>query len=76
MARARGRNIFLTIGIAVFLLGLAGTLMSFFDYNLVIAGAELEPEMSYILLGVGALILIVYLVVVLIKARSSGSGSG
>jgi hypothetical protein len=74
MARARGRNIFLTIGIVIFLLGLAGTLMSFFGGRLDIHGLLLEPIVSYILLGVGALILIVYLVVVLIKARSSGSG--
>ncbi|HUT98786.1 MAG TPA: hypothetical protein VM054_06900 [bacterium] len=72
MARPRGKGILLTIGITIFLLGLAGTLMSFFDYNLVIAGAELEAPVSYILLGVGALILIIYFVVVLIKARSSG----
>ncbi|MCX7022855.1 MAG: hypothetical protein NTW26_11415 [bacterium] len=72
MARARKKGIFLTIGITIFLLGLAGTIMSFFDYNLVIAGAELEQPVPYILLGVGALILIVYLVVMIIKARSSG----
>jgi hypothetical protein len=67
---ARGRGVLLTIGIVIFLLGLAGTLMSFFDYNLVIAGTELEPPVSYILLGIGAVILIAYFVVMLIKARS------
>ncbi|OGD72278.1 MAG: hypothetical protein A2Y64_06830 [Candidatus Coatesbacteria bacterium RBG_13_66_14] len=74
MAQGRRKGIVLTIGITIFLLGLAGTLMSLFDYNLVIAGAELEAEMSYILLGVGALILIVYLVVMLVKARGDRSG--
>jgi hypothetical protein len=72
MARARGKGILLTIGITIFLLGLAGTLMSFFNYNLEIAGAKLEQPIPYILLGVGAFILIVYLVLMLVKARSGG----
>ncbi|HDR06924.1 MAG TPA: hypothetical protein ENN88_04750 [Candidatus Coatesbacteria bacterium] len=67
---ARGRGLLLTIGIVIFLLGLAGTLMSFFDYYLEIYGAVLEPVVSYILLGLGAVILIVYFVVMLVKARS------
>jgi len=72
MARARGKGILLTIGITIFLLGLAGTLMSFFGGNLEIYGTVLEPIVSYILLGVGAFILIVYLVLMLVKARSGG----
>jgi len=74
LARARGKGILLTIGITIFLLGLVGTLMGFFNYNLVIAGAELEQPVPYILLGVGALILVIYLVVMLVKARGDRSG--
>jgi len=69
-ARARGRNILLTIGILIFVIGLIGTILSFFDYYLEIYGATLEPPVSYILLGIGALILILHLVAKIIKARS------
>ncbi len=70
MARnARKRSIPLTIGLVIFIMGLIGTILSFFSYNIVIYGSELEPVVSYFLLGIGAVILGIYFIAKIIKAR-------
>ncbi len=66
----RKRSVPLTIGLVIFIMGLIGTIMSFFSYNIVIYGSELEPIVSYFLLGIGAVFLIIYFVAKIIRARS------
>lgn len=71
MARnVRKRSVPLTIGLVIFIMGFIGTILTFFNHNIVIYGSVLEPIVSYFLLGIGAVFLIIYFVAKIIKARS------